>query len=139
MALLNPDLVIFSIGINDIQGTEFDPQAFIANYRKIVAKVRKANPRCAILFTSNNDSYYKGKEPNRFSGDVEEAFRSLAKEYRSGFWDLYDLMGGMGSVREWELHNLVRGDKVHFTTEGYDLLGDLLYNALIDVYTESIK
>ena len=35
MALLNPDLVIFSIGINDIQGTEFDPQAFIANYRKI--------------------------------------------------------------------------------------------------------
>lgn len=139
MALLNPDLVIFSIGINDIQGTEFDPQAFVANYRKIIAKVRKANPRCAFLFTSNNDSYYKGKEPNRFSGDVEEAFRTLAKEYKGGFWDLYDLMGGMGSVREWELHNLVRGDKVHFTTEGYDLLGDLLYNAIMDVYTASIK
>lgn len=139
MALLNPDLVIFSIGINDIQGTEFDTGAFISNYRKLVAKVRKANPRCAVLFTSNNDSYYKGKEPNRFSGDVEEAFRTLAKDYKSGFWDLYDLMGGMGSVRTWEAHGLVRGDKVHFTTDGYDLLGDLMFNALMDAYTDYIR
>ena len=35
--------------------------------------------------------------------------------------------------------DLAKKDKVHFTKEGYQLLGDLLYNALITKYIEHIQ
>jgi lysophospholipase L1-like esterase len=48
-------------------------------------------------------------------------------------------MGGLNSMKEWEDAGLAKEDKVHFTNEGYRLLGDLLYNAFIDRYIEHIK
>ena len=56
MRMLDPDLVIFSIGINDIQGVEFNADRFIRNYSNLVKAVKRVNPHCAILFTSNSDS-----------------------------------------------------------------------------------
>jgi lysophospholipase L1-like esterase len=34
---------------------------------------------------------------------------------------------------------LAQKDKVHFTNDGYKLIGDLLYNALISRYIEHVK
>ena len=60
---INPDLVIFSIGINDAYSPGFSKQKFIQNYDSLIQIVRKINPKAAILFTTNNDSYYKKKIP----------------------------------------------------------------------------
>ena len=128
---VRPDLVIFSVGINDIQGRDFDAAAFKRNYGKLVKMVHKVNPRCAILFTANNDSWKKGA-PNPWTGDAEKAFEALAKQYKAAFWDLYDIMGGYGSMEKWQEAGLAQGDKIHFTPEGYRLLGDLLFNAIMD-------
>jgi len=130
---LRPDLVIFSIGINDIQGRDFDAAAFRRNYGKLIRMVHKVNPRCAILFTSNNDSWKKGA-PNPFTEEAEKAFEALARQYKAAFWDLYDIMGGYGSMEKWQEAGLAQPDKVHFTPEGYRLLGDLLFNAIMDCY-----
>ncbi len=131
LAFVHPDLVIFSIGINDIQGNDFDTDRFIRNYDKLVSLVRSVNPRCAILFTSNNDSY-RNHVPNLHSNAVEMAFARLAVMRDAAFWDLFDMMGGSGSAAAWEAAGLMQPDKIHFTPAGYDLLGDLLFNALAD-------
>lgn len=127
-----PDLVIFSIGINDIQG-DFDPGRFKANYRQLIRKVRRVNPRCAILFTGINDSWRK-RSVNPNTPECEEAFEALAREYKAVYWDWFGIMGGMGSMAEWQRAGLAQSDKIHFTTEGYRLLGDLLFEALMDYY-----
>ena len=44
-------------------------------------------------------------------------------------------MGGAGSMDAWVNANLARTDRIHFTPEGYTILGNLLFNALMDVYT----
>ena len=72
--------------------------------------------------------------PNANGRVVQEAFYDLAKEYKGAVWDLFDIMGGYGSVDSWELEGLVRRDRLHFTVDGYNLLGDLLYNALLTDY-----
>ncbi len=133
-----PDLVVFSIGINDIQGADFDPARFKARYRDLVKAVRKVNPRCAILFSGINDSWYR-RGVNPHTEAVEAAFAELARECAGVFWDWYAVMGGAGSMARWQEAGLAQGDKVHFTTEGYRLIGDLLFDAIMDSYYERRK
>ena len=49
---------------------------------------------------------------------------------------LFEIMGGLGSMKLWEKEGMAAKDKVHFTHKGYVLIGDLFYNALINAYLE---
>ena len=105
--------------------------------------IRRVNPDCALLFVTNNDSFKKIRK-NKYQVNlngpvVEEAFMEMGKDYNAAVWNQFDIMGGLGSMQEWENAGLAKKDKVHFTNEGYELLGDLLYNALISRYIEHIK
>jgi hypothetical protein len=55
----------------------------------------------------------------------------LAEEYGGAVFDTFRLMGGMRSSASWVRARLQRADHIHFTKEGYELWGDLLYNALM--------
>ena len=126
-----PDLLILSIGINDIQGWDFDVAAFKDNYRQIINAARKANPSVAVLFTGINDSSSR-KRVNPHTAAAERAFRDLAAEYHGAFWDMYAVMGGYGSIERWQQAGLAKGDLVHFTRDGYRLLGDMMFDAILD-------
>ena len=130
LRVVKPDLVIFSIGINDIQGTDFSAERFKNNYRELIRKVRRVNPRCAIFFTGINDSTNR-YGVNEHTAAVEEAFRELAREYKGAFWDMYDVMGGYGSMAVWMEAGLAKSDEVHFTADGYRLIGDLMFDAIM--------
>ena len=43
-------------------------------------------------------------------------------------------MGGYGSMARWEEAGLAQSDKIHFTPAGYKLVGDLLFDAIMDAY-----
>ena len=131
LAFVRPDLVILSIGINDIQGADFNADRFIRNYDKLLSYIHAVNPHCAILFTTNNDSY-RNHVPNPHSEACEMAFARLAVRHDAALWDLFDMMGGSGSAASWEAAGWMKADRIHFTPEGYDLLGNLLFNALME-------
>ena len=133
LKMVQPDLVIFSIGINDLQGVDFDARRFISNYGKLVQLVRHANPHCTFLFTSCNDSWKNGR-PNPFTARSRQAFEEIAAGCDAAFWDLFDIMGGAGSMDAWVRGGYARPDYIHFTPEGYTILGNLLFNALMDTY-----
>ena len=133
LKLLQPDLVIFSIGINDLQGADFDARRFVANYGKLVQLVRHTNPHCAFLFTSCNDSWKNGR-PNPFTTRARQAFEEISAGCDAAFWDLFGIMGGAGSMDAWVNGGYARADHIHFTPEGYTVLGNLLFNALMDTY-----
>ncbi len=142
LALLNPDLMIFAIGINDATSVNFDPQTFIANYDKLIQKIQNAHPDCALLFVTNNDSFRRVRrnyQVNRNGQTVERAFFKIAKKHNGGVWNLFDIMGGLRSMQQWEDEGLAKRDKIHFTYKGYTILGDLLYNALMERYTEHLR
>lgn len=140
LALVRPDLVIFAIGVNDaaVPFGQFDAEAFKAGYRRIISMVEAVSPGCAYVFVTNNDTYYKVsrrvKKPNRNAPLVQQAFIDLAKEYGGAVWDVFDFMGGLDSCPRWRDAGLMTKDLIHFTRTGYELLGDMLYNALIDDY-----
>ena len=63
----------------------------------------------------------------------------MAEDYGAAVWDQFDVMGGLRSMQDWEKAGWAQKDKVHFTREGYRLMGDLLYNALIESYMQHVK
>lgn len=146
LELIRPDLIIFGIGINDAAEKDFEKNTFMRQYNELIKVIQRVNPDCALLFLTNNDSYKreKTKKKNRYevnlNGEiVEEAFMELGKKYNAAVWNQFDIMGGLKSMQDWEEAGLAKKDKVHFTNEGYRLLGDLLYNALITRYIEHIQ
>jgi lysophospholipase L1-like esterase len=143
LALIKPDLIIFGIGINDASEKDFDKWIFKQNYKELINTIQRVTPDCAMLFMTNNDSFKRIKK-NKYQVNenglvARQAFMEMAKKYNAAVWDQFDVMGGLNSMKEWEDAGLAKKDKVHFTNEGYRLLGDLLYNALIDRYIEHIK
>ena len=139
MKLLRPDLVIFCIGINDLQGTEFQRDRFMRNHRELIKRIRRANPDCALLFVSPTDSYYRRRYPNTLCPEAVKACRDLAAEYKAPFWDLFEVMGGLGSIEKWNEATLASGDLVHFNRSGYYLIGDMMFKALRGDWAEHGK
>ncbi|MGN0202227.1 MAG: GDSL-type esterase/lipase family protein [Candidatus Cryptobacteroides sp.] len=143
LGLVKPDLAILAIGINDAVSTSFSEEVFKERYKALIARLRFVNPDCALLFVTNNDSYRrsrkKGYYVNQNGPRARQAFLELGRECGGGVWDQFEIMGGLESMKKWESAGLARKDKVHFTDDGYCLLGDLLYNALMEKYVEHLN
>lgn len=133
---LEPDLVIFSIGVNDAHGPHFSKEKFMDNYRQLIAWVKEAAPGAAILFITNNDTYIRRRYPNENHHAVREAMLELAADNGAGVWDLYTLMGGEGSISAWHARGLAQSDFIHFTREGYTLIGDKLFEAFLKLWKD---
>jgi len=132
--LLAPDMVIFGLGINDASGPNFEPSTFKENYLTLVEQFKKANPHCFFIFITNNDSYKKvGKkyQVNKNALKVREIMYELAEETGGAVFDQFEIMGGLQSMEKWRLAKLAQNDRVHFTKAGYELMGKLLFNAII--------
>ncbi len=135
LRMIKPDLVIFGIGINDASGNNFDTVVFKQKYLQLVDSIRSVNPDCAFIFITNNDSYRHARRKytvNENGALARDVFYRLAEETGGAVWDQFAIMGGLRSMQTWYDHNLAQKDRVHFTRAGYELLGDLLSNALFE-------
>jgi lysophospholipase L1-like esterase len=129
-----PDLVIISIGTNDANETSFSKEKYREQYIRLIQDIRSTNPNCALLLTVPNDNYYRYRYPQKNIAKCREVIYDIAKQYNAGVWDFYEIMGGFGSSQKWYRDHLMKKDRIHFTKEGYDIKGDLLYEAFLKWY-----
>ncbi len=135
LQMLKPDLVIFGIGINDASGPNFDTIFFQRRYLQIVDSIRAISPDCAFVFVTNNDSYRRVKRTYSVNNNgplAREAFLRIAEKCGGAVWDQFTIMGGLGSMDKWFSNELAQKDRVHFTRKGYEIIGDLLSNAIFE-------
>ena len=137
MTFIKPDLAIMAIGVNDanVPKGEFNKELFKIRYNELLSKIYAINPNCAVIFITNNDCVVRvGRNSyglNENTAIVQKAMYELAKEHNAAVWDLYEIMGGLGSITVWNEVGLASKDRVHFLVPGYNLLGDMLYNAIV--------
>jgi lysophospholipase L1-like esterase len=136
---LQPDLVILSLGVNDVQGKTFSSEDYIAHYDSIVSIIRQASPTCAILFNTITDNYVRKKAPNKKSATVEECIYKLTEKHNAALWDIFAVMGGYKSIFKWQQAGLAKKDKVHFTAKGYHIFGDMMFEAIMKSYSYNFK
>ena len=126
-------------GSPDSKTKEFSKDLFYQNYDTLIDKIKSVNPNVAILLTTNNDSYYKVKYPNERALEVQQQMKKLAENKNLAVWDMFDIMGGLNSIKEWEKNQLAKKDLIHLSYDGYNLIGDLLFDALIKSYIKYKK
>ncbi|MBL7950137.1 MAG: hypothetical protein JNM62_00340 [Flavobacteriales bacterium] len=139
LAILKPDLVVFSIGINDAHDPDFSAERYERNYDQLITRALKASPGAAILLTTNTDSYIKRKYPNKNGAAVRDVMLRLAAKHGCAVWDTFGVMGGQTSIARWEAAGLAKKDRIHLTRQGYVALGDLLFSALMEAYGDHLR
>lgn len=139
LSLIQADLVIFSIGINDAYEEDFSKESFYNNYDTLIQKIKSINPNTAILLTTNNDSYYMRKYPNKRALEVREKMLQLAQNKDLALWDMFQVMGGLNSIKDWQKNKLAKNDLIHLTYDGYNLIGDLLFEAFMKSFINYIE
>lgn len=128
-----PDLFAYSVGTNDgnMPYDDFKPEVYKQNLEKMMKMALRANPDCALLLTVPNDSYYRRRYLNKNIEREREVIIELAKEYEMAVWDMYGIMGELGSSKKWRNEGLMQNDMIHFTFPGYHFKGELYIDAFL--------
>ncbi|MGL5785513.1 MAG: GDSL-type esterase/lipase family protein [Bacteroidales bacterium] len=143
---LKPNLIILSMGTNEAFGRNFNNAEFRNQIDGVVKRVKAANPEAVLLLTTPAECYVKRRvnnktvySPNTKVARVRSVLVDYAKANGIAYWDLFELTGGTGSSKSWYANKLMAKDRIHFTETGYQLQGELLFNAFITEYNEYLS
>lgn len=134
-----PDLVIFTLGVNDTHDVNFTKYGFIAKHDSLIAQIKKVSPNCAILFVTTTDNYMTRKASNKRPMKAAEAAYELMEKHKGAVYDLYAVMGGYKSIYKWYKAGLAAKDKVHFNGRGYKLFAGWMWEAIDRSYKYNSK
>jgi lysophospholipase L1-like esterase len=142
LAWRRPDLVVLAYGTNE-SGDDVPIALEEERVHAVIARVRAATPAASCLLVGPSDRPLKlpdgTYEPRPRTEEVIEMQRRLALAHGCGFFDVVKFMGGPMSMLRWSaaVPPLGGRDLVHFTRTGYERLGDVLHDALLDGYADA--
>jgi hypothetical protein len=136
---LHPDLIIISLGTNDSYTSKFNDTEFETNVRRLLARMEQAAPNAAILWVTPGDNYRYRRYLNYSTSKASDVILKVAKEKQIMVWDFYDIMGELNAIMNWFYAGLAAKDRLHFNKQGYELQGNLLFNAFLRAYNDHIE
>jgi len=140
-----PDLVVYETGGNELGYhtlTEGDGEQYQANYLKALHKIWDGAPEgtpCLIVSPIDQATRVRGQITSKPTiTKMVEVQRRAAQEAGCAFWDAHHAMGGEGAFQRWLQHDppYAWSDLIHLSTEGLDLMGDSLADAILDAYDQ---
>ncbi|MEG1749524.1 MAG: GDSL-type esterase/lipase family protein [Tannerellaceae bacterium] len=138
LALLKPSLLIISLGTNETFGRRFSAVEFSGQIRAFLTLVKREMPHTALMLTTPPECYkriYVRKKRTYVRNEniqcAARAITELAARDGIACWDLFTATGGVNSCKKWYAAQLMARDRVHFSKEGYQEQGVLLYRALM--------
>lgn len=136
MVDLDAKLTVISFGTNDCYtySSKFCSSCVKEDYQKMIQRIRKQDPDMAILITTPSDHFFRRRYSNKNLVKLRSVLYEIVDEENVALWDLYQIMGGKNSILDWQKASLARRDLIHFTKEGYEKQGDLLYRAFMYHY-----
>jgi len=123
-----PALIILAYGTNEAISHLWTAEQYRADLTEVIARVRRAAPNASILLIGPPDCGKLAALPHLT--EVIDIQRDLANTLNVAFWDWRTQMGGPRVVTLWVRAGLSQPDCIHFTGEGYRLLGTTLFNQL---------
>lgn len=138
---LNYNLIVLHYGTNVLNYGTKNYSWYAKSMTKTVNRLREGFPGAAILIVSTADKATKyGTEMKTDSAVVPltHAQRRYAVNTKSGFVNLYTLMGADGSMVKWVEQEpaLANRDYTHFNRKGSKKIAAMVYDYLIEGYQE---
>ena len=143
---LDPGLFILQFGGNVMPYIK--DQKAIDSYGRWFAsqikRLKKSCPNAAVIIIGPSDMSTKDKDKYvtyEYLPAVVEALKQAALSTGSGYWDMYQAMGGYNSMPSWvnATPALAQPDYVHFSPRGSTLISNMFYNAFMLEYNNYLK
>jgi lysophospholipase L1-like esterase len=135
-----PSLVAFAFGTNEAFDAD-DQDKYRPQYRALLARVRVAAPDadCLVVGPPDANAVAGGSQPR--IADIDALERSIAAELGCGYVSQLEIMGGPGGYTRWANRSpsLARGDRLHLSVKGYELVANVIGDRLLYAYDRSAK
>lgn len=138
MPLLQPDLIVISLGTNEGVNSRVSSQAVKNEVAKMMTNIRAVQQQVPVLIVTPFDNYYRRKKFNTYLGLVRKGLVEACREQNIACLDMYDITGAYKSAAVWKAQGLITSDRIHYSAQGYRLQGKMIYNALINSYSKYV-
>jgi lysophospholipase L1-like esterase len=133
-----PSLVAFAFGTNEAFDAD-NLDKYRPQYQAMLARVRVAAPDadCLIVGPPDANAVSGGSEPR--VAEIDALQRSIAGELGCGYVSQLEIMGGSGGYTRWVNQSppLARGDRLHLSVKGYEVVAKTVADRLLDAYRRS--
>jgi len=135
LALLQPSLLIITLGTNEAFATQnYIETKFRNQVDDFIQLVKEHLPATAILLTTPAECFRRtrnGYVRNEKITLIANEITDYAQREGLACFDLYGMTGGANSCAKWQEAKLFGRDRIHFSIEGYQEMGKLLYKAIV--------
>lgn len=138
----NIQLIIMQYGGNSVPYTK-QRKHIDATCEQIARQIdlmHELAPQARIMFIGPSDMATKSKDGSMKTypmlPELCQALKETAVAHNACYWDMFNVMGGIGSMVRWVNANpqLAGGDYIHFTHKGAEKMGALLYETFNQYY-----
>jgi lysophospholipase L1-like esterase len=141
---LGYDLIILHYGTNVLNYGSLNYSWYEKRMAKVVNHLKQCFPGVAILVISTADKstkYDLAMKTDSAVVPLTQAQKRYAVNTKTGYVNLYMLMGGDGAMVKWveEVPPLANKDYTHFNFRGSKKISDLIYNQLNDGFEQYKK
>ena len=144
----NPDLLIISFGTNESHARNYNSLLFHQQIDRLIGQLKMRLPTTTILLTTPPGSFLSSQPRgqkrkyvmNNNTSKAAQTIKFYADKRQLMVWDLYTAVGGSSSAcKNWLNTNLIYKDYIHYLSQGYQLQGQLLYEAIVKTYNNYVN
>ena len=134
-ARLRPyDLIIIHFGLNVANAKQKDYSNYTSRMSEAIRNLRSAYPHAAILVVSVGDRAKRGADGQMHTmpgiKELVSYQRMMASEQHVAFWNLYEGMGGDGSIGQMVKNKQANLDYTHINFAGGQHIAKIFYDVL---------
>ncbi len=130
---IQPDLVIFDLGVNNFFKGPFDYQFVMGCLNQMIHFVKNTCPNASFILPNSQDIYYKNRNVVNCM-EYSLLTRLVAKEQKVALYDYFNITGGLHAMLNWSKDGLSNKDQCHLSGTGYRFKGELLFNGIMNGY-----
>jgi lysophospholipase L1-like esterase len=130
---LKADCYIISLGTNEAQNPNLNVNDFGMQVRTMVTHLKQVSPDAVFIITTPAPSFYHRLRANPAIKTVSDELVRVGSEEKISSWNLYDIAGAEAGSNIFQDIGLYRPDMLHFNRVGYELQGDMLLAALVNI------
>jgi len=137
---LDYSLIVLHYGTNVLNYGSYNYGWYTKQMNKVVNHLRQCFPKASILVISTADKstkYDLTMQTDSAVAPLMRAQRKYAIESKAGFINLYEAMGGKGSMVKWVEESPAKANKdyTHFNFRGAQAISTLIFNQLEEGYS----
>jgi hypothetical protein len=142
LAHRRPDLLVFHFGANESgDGVAYPMADYHRTMKDVLQQAQRAVPGVSCLVVAAMDRARKvdsGMITVPVIPSIVAEQEATAREVGCAFWNTFRAMGGRGSMGRWVARGLAQADLTHPSVVGANLLGNWIYQALMQGYQEYV-